>query len=109
MRSASLNLTPARSSRSSSSTSKPAASRSLRSVSGGEQVFVGDVGDGDDYLERRDGGWQPEAVGVVALLDGCGEDALDADAIAAHDGRDFFAVGVEDAGSHAFGSICGRA
>ena len=30
-------------------------------------------------------------------LDGGGEDALDADAVAAHDGRDFLAVGVEDA------------
>ena len=33
-------------------------------------------------------------------LDGGGEDALDTDAVAAHDGGDLFAVAVEDGGSH---------
>ena len=60
------------------------------------------VGDDDD-LKRRDLGRQPEAVLVVVLLDGGGQDALDADAIAAHDGRDFLAVAVEHARAHGFG------
>ncbi len=33
-------------------------------------------------------------------LDGGGKDALDADAVAAHDGHDFFAFAIEDGGSH---------
>ena len=37
-----------------------------------------------------------------AGLDGRGEDALDADAIAAHDGRALLAVLVEHGGSHGF-------
>ncbi len=39
-------------------------------------------------------------VGCRGGLDGGGEDALDADAVAAHDGGDFFAVAIEDGGSH---------
>src|ERR1700691_2725496 len=52
------------------------------------------VGDGDDDGERRDGGREPEAVLVVRLLNCRSEDALDADAVAAHDGHDFLAVWV---------------
>ena len=48
-------------------------------------------------------GRQPEAVFVVALLDGGGQNALDANAITAHDRRDFFAVFVEHARAHGFG------
>ncbi len=46
------------------------------------------------------GGREPEAARVVGLLNGGGENALDADAIAAHDGGDFLAVDVEDARAH---------
>ncbi len=44
-------------------------------------------------------------VGRGGGLDGGGEDALDADAVAAHDGRDFLAVAVEDGGSHGLGVL----
>ena len=37
-----------------------------------------------------------------SLLDGRAEDALDADAVAAHDGHNLLALGVEDAGAHRF-------
>jgi len=37
------------------------------------------------------------------LLDGGGEDTFNADAVGAHDGRDFFAGGVENAGAHGLG------
>ena len=110
VRSASLNLTPARSSRSSSSTSKPAAVRSCGDLFAGfEQGGFLDVGDGDYDLERGDGGGQ--GVGIrrcsrAALsFDGGGEDALDTDAVAAHDGRYFLAVAVEDGGAHGVGVL----
>jgi hypothetical protein len=38
-------------------------------------------------------------------FDGGGEDALDADAVAAHDGGGLFAVAVEDGGAHGFGVL----
>ncbi len=49
-----------------------------------------------------------QGVGVAAVgggggFDGGGEDALDADAVAAHDGGDLLAVAVEDRGSHGLG------
>ena len=48
----------------------------------------------------------PSAANLAAEdLDGGGEDALDADAVAAHDGRDLFAVAVEDGGAHGLGVL----
>jgi hypothetical protein len=106
MRSASLNLTPGRSSRSSSKTSQPAASSCLGDVlGGGTDGLVLGVGGDDDNFKGRDGGRQPESVFVVILFDGGGEDALDADAVTAHDGRDFFAVAVENASAHGVGIL----
>jgi hypothetical protein len=66
---------------------------------------VGRIGHGDDDREGRDRRRQPEAVLVVRLLDGRGENALDADAVAAHDGHDFLAVGVEHARAHGLGVL----
>ncbi len=59
----------------------------------------------DDNLKGGDLRRQPEAVFVVTLLDGGGENALDSDAVTAHDHRDFFAVLVEHTGAHRFGIL----
>ena len=78
-----------------------------------EGLFT-DVGNGNDDGEGGDGGREGEGwVGAYrcassrevsgGLLDGSGEDALDADAVGAHDGGDFLAGGVEDAGAHGLG------
>src|SRR6185437_13687038 len=67
------------------------------------QGGIAHVRHGNDDGEGGNARREPEAVGVIGLLDGGGEDALDADAVAAHDGSDFFAVGVEDAGAHHLG------
>ena len=66
---------------------------------------VGDVGGRYHDIEGRDGGGQDHAVLIVVELDGGREDALDADAIGAHDGRDFLAIGVEHAQAHGFGIL----
>src|SRR5215469_15722376 len=71
----------------------------------GLQAGVGDVGDGDDNRKRGNRRRQPETLVVIGLLDGRGEDALDADSVAAHNGGDFLAVGVEDTRSHRFGVL----
>ncbi len=76
--------------------------------SGVEEVGVLDVGDGDDDVEGSDGGVESIGAAVVGGgggLDGGGEDTLNADAVAAHDGGDFLAVAVEDGGSHAGGVL----
>ena len=87
MRSASLNFTPARSSRSSMTVSTPAAASSL-------QIALGDVGDlafGHERqhrdLERGDSDGPDDAALVVVLLDDGGQRAAHADAIAAHQER----------------------
>ena len=109
--SASLNLTPARSSRSSSRMSRPTAVRSAAIFSpASRRTELTDVGDGDYDLEWGDGG--VEGVGVAAVgsgggFDGGGEDALDADAVATRDGHDFrLAVAVEDGRRPWTWSIC---
>ena len=38
----------------------------------------------NDHFKRRDGSWPDNALAVVVLFDGCGRDAADAYAIAAH-------------------------
>ncbi len=46
---------------------------------------------------------QRVAVAIVCRggsFDGGGEDSLDADAIAAHDRHDFFAIAIQDCGTH---------
>ncbi len=48
---------------------------------------------------------QPEAIFVIALLDRGGQNALDANAIAAHDGHDFFAIFIEHARTHGLGVL----
>src|SRR5437660_6660223 len=58
-------------------------------------------GSNDDF-KRRNLRWQPKAVFVIALLNGGSENSLDADAVAAHDRRNFFAVFVEHTGTHGF-------
>lgn len=73
------------------------------SFSCGEESGIVDVGNGDDDLKGCDGRVKRVGVAIVCCsggLDGGGEDALDADAVAAHDGGDLFAVAVEDRGSH---------
>lgn len=69
-------------------------------LAGFAQSLVGHVGHRDNHGKRRNCNRQPETVGVVRLLDRCCEDALDTDAVAAHDRRNFFAVGVEHARTH---------
>ena len=70
---------------------------------GFDERLLLDVGDGDDDLEGCDGGGQ--GVGFATVFSGAGfncggEDALNADAVGAHDGGDFLAVAVEDGSSH---------
>src|ERR1019366_5003005 len=74
-------------------------------LGGGADGFIFSVGGNYDYLKRRDGWRQPESVLVVILLDGSGQDALDANPVAAHDGGDLLAVAVEHAGTHGFGIL----
>ena len=67
------------------------------------QGWVADIGRGYNDLEGRNRGRQPEPVFVIALLDGRGQDALDSDAIAAHDHGDFLAVLIQHARTHGLG------
>src|SRR5437879_6038794 len=69
---------------------------------GGTDGFVLGVGRYHHHLERSDGRRQPEAVLVVTLLDGRGQDALDSNPVTAHDRRDLLAIPVEHAGAHGF-------
>ncbi len=55
--------------------------------------------------ERSNRGGKPESICIVRLLDGGGENALDADAVAAHDRRNFFAVGIKHARTHRLGVL----
>src|SRR5262249_28627772 len=48
----------------------------------------------------RDLARQPESLIVVGLLDGGGKNALHSDAVAAHDGRDFFSILIEHTRAH---------
>jgi hypothetical protein len=70
---------------------------------------VGIVGGRDHHVEGRDRGRQHHAVLVVEQLDGAAQNALDADAVGAHDGRHFLAVGVQHAQAHRIRNTCSRA
>src|ERR1700731_2551245 len=81
-------------------------------LAGGGELGVGGVGDGDDDLEGSDGGRHDVGVRLAfgrefggGGLDGGGQDALDADAVAAHGGGGLLAVAVEDRGSHGGGVL----
>ena len=102
IRSASLNFTPGRSSRSSSSASSPSAQALARRSSRAASFCVGVriVGRRDHHMERRDRRRQHHAVLIVEQLDGAAQNALDADAVGAHDRRDFLAVGIQHAQAH---------
>ncbi len=102
-RSASLNFTPGRSSRSSSKTSYPAPS-SCRAMSSAALRIVSSFGvrGHHHHLERRNRRRQPEPVLVVILLDRRRQNALDPNPVAPHDRRHFLAVLVEHPGAHRF-------
>ena len=70
---------------------------------------VGNVGDGDDDVKGAMEAGSQKPLASLRLLDGGGEDALDADAVAAHDRHDFLAVGVEDARRPWTRCTCSRA
>ena len=106
IRSASANFTPARSSRSSMTTSTPASASSLhrRSATGVDDLAVGGERQ-DGHLGRSDAHRPHDAVLVVVLLDDGGERARDAHAVAAHDERLLGAVLVGEGRAHGLGVL----
>jgi prolyl-tRNA synthetase family II len=76
----------------------------LQRLGGGGQLGLLAGGD-DQHLERRQRHRPLEAVGIVVLLDGGGDDARDADAVAAHDHRPELAVVAEVGAAHRLGVL----
>src|SRR5208282_1157675 len=64
------------------------------------QQFAGRTQRREDHIKRGNARRQPEAIFVVVLLDACGENALDADTVAAHDRRHFPAMLIEHTQAH---------
>ena len=111
MSSASANLTPGRSSRSSSSTSTPAASELGVEAFGGfaDTWRLRRVDGHQHHLEGRDGVRPDDAALIVVLLDGGGNDARHTDAVAAHVQGRRLAGFVEHGGAHGLAVLAGRA
>src|SRR6185369_9821060 len=66
---------------------------------------IADIRHGNDHSERSDRSREPESILIVRLLDRCGENAFDTDAVAAHDRRNFFAIGIKDTRAHRLGVL----
>src|SRR5207248_10929053 len=76
--------------------------------SGGALDGIGGIDGGHDDIEWGNGWGQVESGVIVVLLDSARQDAFDAYAIAAHDGRDFFAIAVEHACPHRLGILVAK-